>query len=133
MLHRESTTQQEIRRLALGSTIPGQRVGMPAAHEVAGVLVPIAIEAVHRTGNGLAAQPMSAKFGADERRAITRTRATAHQQFGKAGVVLPARIGQLVDGRLGIAGSYPSECQLARQVLAGVLAPGQQAQRTLDG
>ena len=133
MLHRESTTQQEIRGLALGSTIPGQRVGMPTPHELAGILGPIAIEAIHRDGDGFTAQRVCPEFGADERRAITRTRAAAHPRFGKAGVVLPARIGQLVDGRLGIAGSYPSECQLARQFLAGVLAPGQQAQRTLDG
>ena len=115
------------------ATWNGDTLAEAAPDEVARVREPVALEGLHGRGDKLVAEAMGPEFGPDPHRAVTRRRAAADQQFGKAGVVLPAGVAELVERRFGIPGLDAARGQLARKLEPRMLTAGEQGQRTLRG
>ena len=95
---REAAAQEQFGGLAAGGAVFGGDGAKTAPDEVAGVVEPIALEAVHRGGDGFTGEAMGRQFGADPQRAVAGARAAADQLLGETGVILPAGGPELVDG-----------------------------------
>src|SRR5690606_27454248 len=131
----EAAPKQEIRGLAAQCQVVDHARTVPPPHEVTGHGPPVVVaglgKGLERSPDGVIAQAVGRQLRADAQRAMARLRTHARKADGEAAVVLPAGLGHALDRGLGLAPVHTAHLELARELLAGMLAPHEQAHRAL--
>src|SRR5690606_1551233 len=127
----ETATHQKVGGLAPLYGIAGAGVAEAAADKVAGVLGPVALDAGSGGVVSFALESMHAQFRADVQWAVSAAGTAAHQRLAKARVVLPAGVDQFCHRGLRLVRLHTACGQLAGELPARMLPPGQQAKRPL--